>query len=225
MQSIEIRRRRRRCRYERKRIPNHVHVEGRHSAQHHSARVIALRLLLRDDGDRRLVLIAHRRLLFLPRRRRGGVAGGELRVQQRRNGRVVQRPPVLLLLLRVREVEARSVAAQLVGGDVVRDGGVLSVVEGAEPHPGPPPRQPDLRHPLPPLPLPRASEKLLLPGGVPLRPLTPAIHREAKVDAVLGRSKALRFTVVEIDHGSGSGGGTTAIITSVLEAVTSIHRH
>jgi hypothetical protein len=67
----------------------------------------------------------------------------------------------------VGEVEARRVAAEAVGGLVVGQRRLLGGVEGAEPEPGAVAREPDLRHPLAPVPLPHAAVQLLRPrrGG------------------------------------------------------------
>lgn len=58
------------------------------------------------------------------------------------------------------EVEPGVLAAQLEGLAVVGHGGVLRRVEGTEPEARPVPRQPDLRHPLPPVSLPHAAVEL-----------------------------------------------------------------
>jgi hypothetical protein len=63
------------------------------------------------------------------------------------------------------EVEARRVAAEAEGRLVVGDRRVLGGVEGAEPQPRSVPGQPDLRHPLAPVPLPHAAVHLRLGSG------------------------------------------------------------
>ncbi|KAJ1268375.1 hypothetical protein BS78_07G129900, partial [Paspalum vaginatum] len=94
----------------------------------------------------------------LGRGRRGGDGGAD-GLQLGVDGGVQRRPGGGV----VGEVEARGVAAQAVGGLVVGERGLLGGVEGAEPQPGAVAGQPDLRHPLAPVPLPHAAVQLLRP--------------------------------------------------------------
>ena len=63
----------------------------------------------------------------------------------------------------VRKVEPRGVPVEAAGGLVVSMSSLLGGVEGAEPEPGPVARQPDLRHPLAPVPPPHAAVQLPRP--------------------------------------------------------------
>jgi len=84
------------------------------------------------------------------------VDGGELGV----DGGVERAREVRTAAAEGREVEARRVAAEAEGRLVVGERRVLGGVEGAEPQPRPIPGQPDLRHPLAPVPLPNAAVQL-----------------------------------------------------------------
>lgn len=85
------------------------------------------------------------------------------------------------VVLEVGEVEIGGVAPELVGGHVVRHGGVLGGIERPQPHPRPVSRHPYLSHPLPPVPLPHPSEQLR----------RPPLPRRAELDHV-ARDRALQ---------------------------------
>lgn len=64
------------------------------------------------------------------------------------------------MVAEVGEVEPGEVAAELVGGPVVGQGGLFGGVEGAEPEPSTVLGETDLRHPFAPMSLPYSSVEL-----------------------------------------------------------------
>lgn len=103
------------------------------------------------------------------------------------------------LVSEVGEVEPGEIAAELVGGSVVGQGGLFGGVEGAEPKPGTVLRETDLGDPFAPMTLPHSSIEL---GG--FRRRADLLHRDGfgtEIAMLLGLELDLSLDLVDLSWG------------------------